>query len=44
MAESAAQTRQRQCMAKLYPGDLKEVKACHFDQGHNRHNNVELVE
>ena len=36
---SAAQTMQRQCMVKLYPADLKELKgppdrACHFDQGH----------
>ena len=46
---SAAQTRQRQRMAKLYPADPKALKgppdrACHFDQGHKRYNNVELVE
>jgi len=40
---SAAQTRQRQRMAKLYPADLKELKGPP-DQACNRHNNVELVE
>ena len=42
---SAAQTRQRKCMAKLYPADPKALngppdRACHFDQGHKRYNNV----
>ena len=44
-SKMAAQTRQRQRTAKLYPADPKALtgppdRACHFDQGHKRYNNV----
>jgi len=46
---SAAQTRRRQHMAKLYSDDPKALKgppdqACHFGKGHEVYNNVQPVQ